>query len=213
MIKNMEQTGDMLIKIMADKTADSSTVDEAFDLFCGKYASRLLHLVECQCAKLGYPADIAFKAVECAFSRVRKYPTFDKLKSKCKDIDNAIVLWLNKIAYTQVLKFKNNGECADVSHEEDLAVVTNVPDFYEIASRYEYISKEEKEAKIALVESKMSELDDKHRIVLLTYLAYESQYKTLPRSLLLKLRTQLNLSQSSIRVYKKDALDKLRMSI
>lgn len=207
----MDLTGDMLIKMMADKTADSSTVDEAFGLFCGKYESRLLRLVERQCSHLGYSADIAFKAVECAFGRVRKYPTFDKLKSKCKDIDNAIVLWLNKIAYTQVLKLKNNGECAEVSREEDLAVITNASDFYEIASKYEYISEEEKKAKIALVESKMSELDDKHRIVLLTYLAYESQYKTLPRSLLLKLRTQLNLSQSSIRVYKKEALEKLRM--
>jgi len=212
MIKNTEQTGDMLIKIMADKTLDPSKADEAFDLFCAKYEARLLPLVEGLCAKLGYSADIAFKAVECAFARVRKYPTFDKLKSKSKNIDNAIVLWVNKIAYTQVLKFKNNGECANVSHEEDLAVITNASEFYEIASKYNYISEEEKAEKIARIESKMSELDAKHRVVLLTYLAYESQYKTLPRSLLLKLRTLLNLSQSSIRVYKKEALDKL-MSI
>lgn len=205
----MEQTGDVLISIIADKTRSCHEKDAAFQMFCAKYERRLNRLVENQCAKLGYSADVAFKAVECTFARVRRYATFKKEKSKSRNIDNAIIIWLNKIAYTQVLKFKDRGECADVKADEDLAVVNDATGFYEVASQSQYISDEEKESKIQWLNAKLAGMEEKHRIVLLTYLAYGSQGKNLPRSLTLKLRTQLNLEQSTIRVYKKEALEAL----
>lgn len=208
----MEQTGDVLISIMADKSRSKMEIDAAFQTFCAKYELRLNRLVEVQCAKLGYSAEIAFKAVECAFVRVRRYPTFDKMKTKIKDIDNAIVIWLNKIAYTQVLKFKNGKECAEVNADEDLAVINDATGFYEVVSQRQYMSDEEKEKKIQWLNAKLASMEEKHRIVLLTYLAYESQGKKLPRALTLKLRTQLNLEQSSIRVYKKEALEALNVN-
>ena len=208
----MEQTGDVLISIMADKSRGKMEIDAAFQTFCAKYELRLNRLVEVQCAKLGYSAEIAFKAVECAFARVRRYPTFDKMKTKIKDIDNAIIVWLNRRAYTQVLKFKNGKECAEVNADEDLAVINNATGFYEVVSQRQYMSDEEKEKKIQWLNAKLAGMEEKHRIVLLTYLAYESQGKKLPRVLTLKLRTQLNLEQSSIRVYKKEALEALNIN-
>jgi len=208
----MEQTGDVLIGIMADKARSVEEVEAAFQTFCAKYELRLNRLVEVQCAKLGYSAEIAFKAVECAFARVKRYPTFDKMKTKIKNVDNAIIVWLNRIAFTQVLKFKNTNECAEVSADEDLSVVNDASGFYEIVSQRQYMSDEEKEKKIQWLNAQLAGLEEKHRIVLLTYLAYESQGKKLPRSLTLKLRTQLNLEQSSIRVYKKEALEALNIN-
>lgn len=205
----MEQTGDVLISIMADKSRSATEKDAAFQTFCAKYERRLNRLVEGQCAKLGYSAEIAFKAVECAFARVRRYPTFKKEKSKSGNVDNAIVIWLNKIAYTQVLKFKDKGECADVNADEDLAVINDATGFYEVALQSQYMSNEEKEKRIQWLNVKLAGMEEKHRIVLLTYLAYGSQGKNLPRSLTRKLRTQLNLEQSTIRVYKKEALEAL----
>lgn len=205
----MDQSGDELLNIIADKSRSELEKDAAFQTFCAKYEMRLNRFVEIQCAKLGYSAEIAFKAVECAFARVRRYPTFDMKKSKTKNIDNAIILWLNKIAYTQVLKFKGGNECAEVNSEEDLAVVIDATGFYEVVSQRQYLSDEDKNNKIQWLNAKLAGMEEKHRIVLLTYLAYESQGKKLPRSLTLKLRTQLNLEQSSIRVYKKEALEAL----
>lgn len=207
----MEQTGDVLISIMADKSHSEMEIDAAFQMFCAKYELRLNRLVEVQCAKLGYSAEIAFKAVECTFARVRRYPTFNKMKTKIKNIDNAIIVWLNRIAYTQVLKFKNGKECAEVNADEDLAVVNDATGFYEVVSQSQYMSDEEKEKKILWLNAKLAGMEEKHRIVLLTYLAYESQGKKLPRALTLKLRTQLNLGQSTIRVYKKEALEALNI--
>ncbi len=208
----MEQTGDVLINIMADKTRSVAEIDAAFQMFCAKYEQRLNRLVEVQCVKLGYSAEIAFKAVECAFARVKRYPTFNMVKTKVKNVDNAIILWLNKIAFTQVLIFKNGNECAEVNADEDLAVVNDATGFYEVVSQRQYMSDEEKEEKIQWLNLKLAGMEEKHRIVLLTYLAYESHGKKLPRSLTLKLRTQLNLEQSSIRVYKKEALEALNIN-
>ena len=206
----MEQNGEVLIKIMAGKTHDAAGINAAFGLFCAKYEIRLLKLVEVQCVKLGYSAEYAYKAIECTFARVLRYPTFDMNKSRCKDIDNAIIKWLNQIAFTQILKFKNNGECAEVTLEEDLSVVTNASDFYKIVTEHSYIPENEKKDKIRMLDEKLSNIDEKHRIVLLTYLAYGSYYKSLPRSLLLRLRHVLNLKQSSIRAYKKEAFESLK---
>ena len=208
----MEQTGDELINIMADKTRNEMEKDAAFQTFCAKYELRLNRLVEVQCAKLGYSAEIAFKAVECTFARVRRYPAFDKMKTRIKNMDNAIIIYLNKIAYTQVLKFKNGKECAEVNADENLAVINDATGFYEVVSQRQYMSEEEKERKIQWLNVKLAGMEEKHRIVLLTYLAYESQGKNLPRTLTLKLRTQLNLEQSSIRVYKKEALEALKIN-
>lgn len=207
----MEQRGDVLIDIMADKTRSAKEIDAAFQMFCAKYELRLNRLVEIQCAKLGYSAEIAFKAVECAFARVKRYPTFNKMKTKMKNMDNAIIVWLNKIAYTQVLKFKNANECAEVNADEDLSVVNDATGFYEVVSQSQYMSDEEKDYKIKRLNLKLAGMEEKHRIVLLTYLAYESEGKKLPRALTLKLRTQLNLEQSTIRVYKKEALEALKI--
>ena len=96
--------------------------------------------------------------------------------------------------------------------DEDLAVVNDATGFYEVVSQRKYMSDEEKEEKIQWLNVKLAGMEEKHRIVLLTYLAYESQGKKLPRSLTLKLRTQLNLEQSSIRVYKKEALEALNIN-
>lgn len=71
------------------------------------------------------------------------------------------------------------------------------------------MSEVEKDEKIRWLNDKLANMEEKHRVVLLTYLAYESQGKRLPRSLTLKLRTQLNLTQNSIRAYKNEALNAL----
>ncbi|BCS85745.1 hypothetical protein prwr041_16380 [Prevotella herbatica] len=209
----MELSGDMLMQKIANRENNEDSAKKAFVQFCSKYEERLLRLVEPQCIKYGYSPDVAFKSVECAFARVWKYHNFDKSKSKCKNVDDAIVIWLNRIAYTQILKFKDSGECAVVNGDENLAIITNGTEFYEISSEYKYIPDDERKEKSLDLDLRLSCMDEKHKIVLLTYLAYEVQGKNMPRTLLLKLRSRLNLKQSSIRVYKKEAIASLNVKI
>jgi hypothetical protein len=57
------------------------------------------------------------------------------------------------------------------------------------------------------IEKTLRKLSDKHLIIYLTYLAYEKDGFKLPRKLLAQLRDDTGLSQSSIRVYKKEATE------
>jgi hypothetical protein len=60
------------------------------------------------------------------------------------------------------------------------------------------------------IQKALDRLTPKHKTIYLTYKQYESQTKDtfkLPRKLLNDLRTELDLTQSTIRVYKKEAID------
>ena len=60
------------------------------------------------------------------------------------------------------------------------------------------------------IQKALNRLTPKHKIIFLTYKQYESEIKDgykLPRKLLKELRTELDLTQNSIRVYKKEVFD------
>lgn len=103
-------------------------------------------------------------------------------------------------------QFTRTGECARISEEEDLSVIENTEDFvdsFQVAG----LDPLEKMQLIEIMEKKLSLLDEKHRIIYLTYKAYQRSGKKLPRKLLEMLRKRLGLSQSAIRVYKKQACE------
>lgn len=58
---------------------------------------------------------------------------------------------------------------------------------------------------VIAMENKLSVLDDKHKIIYMTYKAYYTRGKKLPRSVLEKLRNRLGLTQVTVRVYKREA--------
>jgi hypothetical protein len=62
----------------------------------------------------------------------------------------------------------------------------------------------EKEARLDLIFSKLS---TKHKVIYLTYMLHEHEGRYLPRHLSKELKDFLNLSQNSIRVYKKQAFE------
>ena len=62
---------------------------------------------------------------------------------------------------------------------------------------------------VLALEKKISILDEKHRIIYLTYKAYQTSGKKLPRKLLEILRKRLGVTQTTIRVYKREAFETL----
>ena len=59
------------------------------------------------------------------------------------------------------------------------------------------------------MDDKISILDEKQRIIYLTYKAYQKSGKKLPRTVLANLRKRLGLRQTTVRVYKKAACEAL----
>lgn len=203
--------GVKLIRIIANRNIDEEAVRKAFDLFVSYFEIKIKKRVEILALKYGYNENVAFEAIRCAFNKVWLYPTFDMGKSSCTNEENAIIIWLVKIAFSQMCQFTRTGECARISEEEDLSVIENTEDFvdsFQVAG----LDPLEKMQLIKIMEKKLSLLDEKHRIIYLTYKAYQRSGKKLPRKLLEKLRKRLGLSQSAIRVYKKQACEAINDS-
>ena len=59
--------------------------------------------------------------------------------------------------------------------------------------------------RLSIIDSAFLGLSEKHKIIWLTYKAYEQKGKYMPRSVSRKLQEQLDLTQNSIRVYHKQA--------
>lgn len=160
--------GVKLIRIIANRNIDEEAARKAFDLFVSYFEIKIKKRVEILALKYGYNENVAFEAIRCAFNKVWLYPTFDMGKSSCTNEENAIIIWLIKIAFSQMCQFTRTGECARISEEEDLSVIENTEDFvdsFQVAG----LDPLEKMQLIEIMEKKLSLLDEKHRIIYLTY--------------------------------------------
>lgn len=201
-----DMVGSELLEYISFKDEFSNEAELAFHVFCDRYQRDMLEKAEIICSKFGYNETIALLAVECTFAKVwKKAHTFDINKCHSKNIDNAILFWMYKILSTQIYLFKNKNTCAEPTEEEDLSIIANVDELIETYVVGDAEKKKELREKLDIIEKAMSGLSEKHRIVYLTYKAYEAPGRNLPRSISKKLKEQLNLTQNSIRVYKMEA--------
>lgn len=200
--------GEQLLLAIANKDKDRETAEKALYLFTSYFESKIKTFVEIHASKYGYDENVAFEALQCTFNKVWLYPTFDKSKSHCKSVERAIIVWLENIASSQMHQFTKKGECAQIKAEEDLSVIESADEFVTSFNAMA-LSSEQKIMYVMALERKISVLDEKHKIIYLTYKAYQTRGKKLPRTLLEKLRKRLGVSQVTIRVYKKEACETL----
>jgi hypothetical protein len=136
---------------------------------------------------------------------VWKYPSYDQEKSKSKDINKGIKLWLHRIVYTQLANYKNKGFCYEADKETDLSLIETIEELVEGYS----VPDEKKRLilkKMSVVDEALSQLTQKHKIIYLTYKLYCPDGKTyIPRAVSKKLQEELGLAQGSIRKYKEEA--------
>jgi len=178
----------------------------AFIIFCYRYQQDLLKKSEIFCSKFGHNEVKALLAVECTFEKVWKNAgTFDMKKAKTKNVDNAILLWMYPILYTQIILFRNRDTCAQPSEEEDLSIIYDIDGMIQYRIGEDLENKKELRAALEKINSAFLGLSEKHKIIYLTYKTYEEKGKNLPRSVSKKLKEQLDLTQNSIRVYKMEA--------
>lgn len=198
-------SGSDLIEFISWKDEYPREAEQAFVTFCNRYEKDLIQKAEIYCSKFGYNEVDALLVANCTFARVWKYPTFDIKKSKAKSIDNAIILWMTRIMYTQIILLGKKNTCAEPIQEEDLSIIYDVDELIQFRIGDDLEKKKELKAKLDVINSAMSALSEKHRIIYLTYKAYEESGKNIPRSVSKKLQEQLDLTQNSIRVYKMEA--------
>lgn len=193
-----------------DDPAYIEIAKEAFRVFTFRYQRELQKKLIPICKNWGYDEHIATEIAYSTFDRVWKYPKFDKSISKQQDIKKAVLFYLFVISghlladYKKIQYGKVNPFTGDEQIIHEFPDVENMQIGKErktiLLERYNHIKKA------------LDRLTPKHKIIYLTYKQYESEIKEgykLPRELLKDLRTELDLTQNSIRVYKKEAFDEV----
>jgi len=200
-----------LMEYMAMKIDFPKEAQEAFMEFCSRFDQEIIRKAEIYCSKFNYGPGVALEISQCTFAKVWKYPTFKMEKSSRTNPDKGIILWMLRILYTQLVKYGEQQFCAEPTVEEDLAIITSIDELIavKIPDSDNFSKKKLKEA-LQVVEGAFAALTPKHKIIYLTYKAYEIPGKYLPRTLTKKLQDTLELTHSTIKVYKKDANDHIK---
>ena len=205
--ENMD--GAELLEYISFKNEFPNEAELAFSVFCYRYEKDLMQKSEIKCSKFGYNETIAYLAAKCTFDKVWKGAhTFNMKKANTKNVDKAILLWMYSILYTQILLFKDRDTCAQPTEEEDLSLIENIDELVSVYVPENLETRKELKENLSFLEKILQGLSQKHKIIYFTYLAYKPEKgKNIPRSVCKKLKEQLNLTYSSIGVYRKEATD------
>ena len=201
--------GVQLLKAIANKSNDLETAERAFGLFIGYFESKIKLNIDIHASKLGFDENVAFEAIQCAFNKVWMYPTFDMNKAHIKDPNMAIIVWLIQIAISQMYQFASTGVCAKIKEDEDLSIIED-PEAFVNSFNILSLDADKKMEYVMALNDTLSMLDEKHRIIFLTYKAYYVRGKKLPRVVLEKLRSRLGIVQATVRVYKREACETVK---
>ncbi len=193
-----------------DEPDYAETAKEAFRVFTFRFQLDLQKKLIPICKGWGYDEQVASEIAYSTFERVWKYPSFNKEKAKQKDYDKAITFYLYGIAGNLLADYKKiqDGEGNPFTGDEE--IVRDFPDVENmeipkekkavLLERYEHIKK------------LLDRLSPKHRIIYLTYKQYEQETNEgfkLPRKLLKNLRTELDLTQTTVRIYKNESFNEV----
>lgn len=210
-----EETESLLEYIQwKDEHGYTDIAKEAFSVFTYRYQLDLLKKLVPICYKWGYDKHVATELAYEVFNRIWKYPKFDFTKSKQKDFNKAIIFYLYGIAKRLLADYKKNETKDQSPFNGDEEIIRDFPDIEMMEVGNE--RKEHLKKLYELLNNALSKLSAKHKIIYLTYKQYESITNdgyNLPRHLTQKLQDELDLTQNSIRVYKKEAIDTVNTHI
>ena len=199
-------SSDELIEYVSFKEEFPIEAEKAFTVFCDRFQQDVIKTAEIYSNKYGHNDVVALDIANCVFAKVWKYHSFDKSKSKIKDVDKAIKIWLYAIVFNELMKYGVKDTCSE-PEEEDLSLVENMEDLISLTVGEDSEKRNDLKIRLEIIDRAMLGLSEKHKIIYLTYKAYENNGKNIPRTVGKKLREKLNLVQSSIQVYKKEATD------
>lgn len=201
---------DELLEYIAWKEEYEEDAQRAFIEFCSRFERKVLEKAEIYCLKFGFNSVIALDIANCTFARVWKYYSFKKEKAKSRDINKAIELWLYPIAYNEMIKYYESQRCAEPD-PEDLSIIEDIDNLIRFSAGDGIEVKKDIKIMSEILEKALGGLSESHRIIFLTYKAYEIKgHKNIPRAVSKMLRERFNLVQSSVGVYKKVATDQVK---
>lgn len=195
-----------LIKYIQEETSNEQKQNNALLALTFRFSNELIKALKIICSNRGYSEDIAYKTAEDTFVKFGNTKKFNTLKCTSKNIDKCFKLYLNKIARNLLADYYRNvvRESKGIYYTGDEGIITSLPDFNE-----NLLPPKDK-----IIHCVLKTLPREELIVYLTYKQHEKKGAKLPRKLHKSLRTYLgDKTQSTIRSYKKRALDKIEQAL
>lgn len=191
-----------------DQPDYQTTAEEAFEAFTFRYCDDVAKKARVIATNWGYDVDIGDLVAERAFAKFWKYPKgFDPKECKRPTLNECIIFYLFRIAQRCLCDYYNNEHEPPNPYNGSEEVVVEFPELEVLDLPVERLGELKKSH--TLMKGALDRLKPKHRIIYLTYRAYEKEGYKLPRPLLKALREELDLTQTSIRVYKKNAIEEV----
>jgi DNA-directed RNA polymerase specialized sigma24 family protein len=202
-----ETTADLIEYIRwKEKPEHMAVAEDAMTAFIFRFRKDLQHKCKIIAKRWGYDDDVGNDIAERAFNRFWLYGsrTFNASKCNTNDFDACVRLYLYRIAERELTNHKAE-ELDTNPYTGEEEIIREFPKLDNIQMTVE--KKAELKKRQETIEKALERLTHKHKTIYLTYKAHRHEGHTLPRGLLKKLRTELELTQSSIQVYNKEALD------
>lgn len=193
---------EILIGYIQTKGNDESIQDDAFHALCFRFREELLKTCEIICRKKGHNEDVAAEIANNTLKKYYKTRCFKVEKANQDTIDDSFIVYLNKIANRELINWwkKEQKRKAGLLYDGTEEIVTELPKID--------IEKLDVESKI--IHETLTSFPHSHQVIFLTYKTHERDGVNLPKKLQAKIRDYLGgISQSTVRAYKKEVLDKL----
>ncbi|WP_025144299.1 sigma-70 family RNA polymerase sigma factor [Pedobacter jeongneungensis] len=178
----------------------------AFENFFLRFENELTKKCRVVAVKWGYDQSVGDIISEQALEKFwLKANRFNPDQCKANNLDRCLLFYIFRIAQ-RLLCDKNREEKKigkDYSGDEE--IIVEFPSLENLSLPAE--KARDIRSRAELIEKALDRLGPKHKIIYLTYQAHERKGMKLPRHLLEKLRDELELTQTSIRIYKKMATD------
>ena len=200
-----ETTADLIEYIRyKDQEGYKELAETAFIAFTFRFSPEIID----RCRKTGrqrsYDRETSDLIAERCFDRFWKYPFgFEKAKCGTLDIEKCVLLYLFRIARNCFYDYDKEISGDESPYDGTESVIVEFPGIEQLDIPEEDVKDLKRIHDI--MEKALSTLSPKHKIIYLTYKAFEKKGFKLPRPLLKKLREELDLTQDSIRVYKSEA--------
>lgn len=197
-----EHPTEVLIDYFQGNSQPEEVKKNAYVALMFRFRKDLLNKCEVICKKRGFDIDVAQLIAERTFKKYGKSKNFRIEEGKSDCIETCFKLYIYGIARNELNNYyreeekRKNGQLYDGTEN----IVTQIPNI-----NVEALNEEDR-----IIHETLMSLPYSHQVVYLTYKTHEKEGVNLPKSLRLKLREHLGgIEQSTIRTYKKEAIDKI----
>ena len=184
-----------------DRPEDIILAKDAFRVLCNRFGPDLQQKCKHICARWKQEDSLAPEIANQTFLKFWNANRFDADRWKEGDIDLGVKLYLYRIA-GNILFDVHEEETSPSPYDGTEQVVKEVEELLSNATPRQLREAKER------IEAALEGLTEKHKVILLTYKKYETDGHKLPRTLLRKLRDELQLTQSTVRYYKMQAFER-----